>query len=137
MGNGGGRNAPDSSRNPPPENPPPNQKKTERKPPATAQEFQPVKPNLENRKHAPAEVALLRESLQGLAHVVGLPPPDDGIVHQVLDRGGGAGASEIHTALVGLWKANKFQAMRSWGLLPIVVTEYFRDDKVRMKLQAS
>jgi hypothetical protein len=40
-------------------------------------------------------------------------------------RGASASAEQIHATLVAMYKREKFRAMRSWGLLPIVVEQCF------------
>ena len=76
--------------------------------------------------HSPGDVKLVRESLQDLALQVGLPPPDDGILRQVLDGARGASGLDICHTLVGLWKRQKFRGMYSWGLLPMVVKQCYQ-----------
>jgi hypothetical protein len=94
--------------------------RVERKAPGRAEEHR------GKTAHASDDVALMRESLAGLADQVGMPPPDDALVERVLDAGQGASAAQIHGALVALCKRNKFREMRSWGFVPIVVADCFR-----------
>jgi hypothetical protein len=74
---------------------------------------------------APEDVTVVRESLRDLAAQIGMPPPDDGVVRQVLAQAPGASGREIHEALVALWRRNKFRGMYSWGFVPLVVGQCF------------
>jgi hypothetical protein len=85
----------------------------ERKPPARAA------PN--SWPHSDEAVALIRESLAELARELHRPPPDDDIIRRVLDAGNGVSADAIHWLLVSLHRKRKFDDMRSWGLLPVVI----------------
>lgn len=73
-----------------------------------------------------ADIVAVRDSLTALARQLNMPPPDDGIVRNVLDKGHGATGDGIHCALVDAYKRRKFASMKSWGLVPIVVGGYFR-----------
>jgi hypothetical protein len=70
------------------------------------------------RRKPNTNVKLVRDSLHELAKQTGMPPPDDGIVTQVLDVGHGARGDQIHAVLVALWGRNKFRSMFSWGFVP-------------------
>jgi hypothetical protein len=74
--------------------------------------------------HKAPDVAVVVQSLRSLGEVVGLPPPDDGLVRQVLDAGRGATGDQIHSLLHGLWKRERFRNIRSWGLVPILVEQW-------------
>jgi hypothetical protein len=104
------------------DSPPPTQNgtPTQRKPPASE-----PRGRVESQP-PPEDVELLRESLTGLAHAIRLPPPDEEITRRILEAGSGASAVQIHETLVALWKRDKFREMRSWGLLPIVLAQCFR-----------
>lgn len=76
--------------------------------------------------HADADIDVVRDSLLQLAREMNMPPPDDGIVRKVLDKSHGASGDAIHAALVATYKRRKFQSMKSWGLVPIIMADYFR-----------
>lgn len=76
--------------------------------------------------HKPVDVALIRDVLNDLAMRVRMPPPDEGILRQVLDAARGAPGADIHAVLVALYKRNKFRAMYSWGFVPLVLEQWFR-----------
>jgi len=75
--------------------------------------------------HACNDVGLIRDSLKQLADAAHMRAPDDALLRQVLDAGGGADAGTIHAALVALFKRGKFAAMRSWGFVPLLIRECF------------
>ena len=72
------------------------------------------------------DFALMRESLNQLARELNMPRPDDGIIRRVIDSAYGASVQEIHALLVALYQRQKFRSIRSWGLLPLVVSQQFR-----------
>jgi len=76
--------------------------------------------------HKAEDVAQVRESLSQLAIATRMPPPDDGIVHRVIDAARGAGGGDICEVLVELWKRRKFQSMYSWGFVPLVISQVFK-----------
>jgi hypothetical protein len=76
--------------------------------------------------YKPEDVALVRNSLSQLAIAQRMAPPDDALVHRVIDAAHGAGGSDICEALVELWKRNKFRAMYSWGFVPLVISQVFK-----------
>jgi hypothetical protein len=83
------------------------------------------------KAHDAADVELLRDSLNGLAGEIGMPPPDTALIERTLDAGNGASGAEIHAALVALFKRGKFQAMRSWGFVPLVIGDAFQCARLR------
>ena len=98
------------------------EEKPTQKPTPPAPRKQPAREQQASQKtHSEEDVILIRDSLHGLASQIGMPPPDDGIVLQVLNQGHGAGGHQLHAVLVDLWNRNKFRAMRSWGLVPLLV----------------
>jgi len=64
----------------------------------------------------------LRQSLHALAQQVHLPPPDDALVKKVFAAAPGVGALQIHEFLRQLWVQGKFENMRSWGFIPMLVS---------------
>ena len=76
--------------------------------------------------HDDRTVGYVRDSLRGLAEVLHMPEPDDWILRQVLDAGKGAPAERIHAVIRGLYQGQRFQNIRSWGLLPVVVAPWFQ-----------
>jgi hypothetical protein len=71
-------------------------------------------------------VAEVRASLQRLAHSLRFPEPDDGIVRRVLDLAHGADAAAIDHRIRDLYHARRFDQIRSWGLVPVVLKPWFR-----------
>jgi DNA-binding Lrp family transcriptional regulator len=55
-----------------------------------------------------------------------LPPTDDAIVKQVLDATGGAHPNEAHKVLLELHKRHRFETIQSWGLVPVVLGDWFK-----------
>ena len=89
------------------------------------------RPLLEDRgtaawPHRPEDIAIVRDSLRGLAQEVRMPPPDDGIVMQTLDAGHGRDGPTISAVLVELYKRRRFASMYSWGFVPLVVSQVCR-----------
>jgi hypothetical protein len=72
----------------------------------------------------PEDMGILRESLTELGKQIGMPPPDDAMVRQILDAGHGADGRAIHELLVALHRRQKFRDMRSWGLVPLLVAQH-------------
>jgi hypothetical protein len=72
------------------------------------------------------DVALIRADLDYIAREARMPPADDGLIRQVLDIGGGAGAERISEVLERLIKKRKFASMYSWGFLPLVLKPWFK-----------
>jgi hypothetical protein len=79
----------------------------------------------EDPQHGQGDMMLVRDSLRGLAAEIGMPPPDDGLVRQVIESGRGASGLEIREVLVALWKRHKFRSMYSWGFVPLIVGQCF------------
>lgn len=75
--------------------------------------------------HAPADYCAVRDSLNELARMVHMPPPDHALILRVLDAGHGATGDVIHATLVELYKRRRFAEIRSWGLVPLVVGNCF------------
>jgi hypothetical protein len=97
--------------------PPPRTGYTEHKPARAVPDMWP---------HDDGTVSYVRESLRALAEVLHMPEPDDWILRQVLDAGKGAPAERIHAVIRGLYQQRRFENIRSWGLLPVVVAPWFR-----------
>lgn len=76
---------------------------------------------------SPADVAVVRESLDKLAPLVKLPRPDDGIVTRIIAVCRGAPGEAIHQELRRLYNEGKFRGVRSWGFLPLVLNDRFQD----------
>jgi hypothetical protein len=72
------------------------------------------------------DVTLVRADLNYIAREARMPLPDDGLIRQVLDTGGGAPISEISEVLERLIKKRKFQSMYSWGFVPLVLRQWFK-----------
>ena len=75
--------------------------------------------------HDSTKVAEVRGSLQRLAVSLHFPPPDDAIVRQVLDACRGANAAAIEHRIRDLYYARRFDQMRSWGLVPVLLKPWF------------
>lgn len=73
-----------------------------------------------------ADVVHLKASLAKLAELVHMPPPDDQIVRRILDACRGAPVTEIHNVLKAAYQAHRLTAMRSWGLLPVMLADKFQ-----------
>ena len=73
-----------------------------------------------------ADVEHLKASLAKLAELVHMPPPDDQIVRRILDACRGAPVTEIHKVLKAAYQAHRLTAMRSWGLLPVMLADKFQ-----------
>lgn len=99
---------------PPPEKPP----EPERKNPAVATEPG-SKSGAALSKYSPEDVKTVRDSLQQLAPLIHLPPPDDGIVLRLLASG--ATGDVIHATLCALYKSRRFAQVHSWGLIPLAL----------------
>jgi hypothetical protein len=72
------------------------------------------------------DVAMLRETTASLAGLIHRQPPDDALLRQCLDACRGAPARDIREAIRALNNAGRFRAMRSWGLLPVLLTAQFK-----------
>ncbi len=90
-----------------------------RKQPSREEDAQRAQPD------AADDIRLVRDSLRGLAAEIGMPPPDDGLVRQVIESARGASGPEIIEVLVALWKRRKFRSMYSWGFVPLIVGQCF------------
>jgi len=101
--------------------PPKAENGTPKQPPGTAQ----TQASSTRDPPPSTDLALMRESLDSLAQQIHLPPPDDAMVRRILESGQGANAREVHDALVGLYKRQRFREIRSWGLVPLVVAQCF------------
>jgi hypothetical protein len=110
--------------------PPPRQQPTPPKPTKTrtalSERRPPNRQAVDMWPHDAHKVGYVRDSLRGLAEVLHMPEPDDWILRQVLDAGRGAPAERIHAVIRGLYQQQRFQTIRSWGLLPVVVAPWFQ-----------
>jgi hypothetical protein len=97
-----------------------------RKPPIRAEQPRGRNGTVDWWPYAPDDVGAIRGLLQQLAPEFHLPPPDDGLIRQVLDSARGAPVAQLHEVIVHLWKQNKFRSIYSWGFVPTVVYEWFK-----------
>ena len=114
---------------PPPDRPQPTAKRRApvKKPPTTERRRAGPRSVTDFWPHAPADVQAVRNALDGLReYVSGLPPPDDGIILRVLDAARGGTGLDVQRLMVHLYRREKFRDMRSWGLLPMLVSQWFR-----------
>jgi hypothetical protein len=95
-------------------------------PPATPARKPPARSPVARNGPEESDLAVVKESLNGLAEAIGMPVPDDDLVRRVLEAGCGATGTEVHTALVRLWKGNRLKSMRSWGLIPTLIRDCFK-----------
>ena len=107
--------------------PPPTPKRTRRKPPAAEAQHRTgvPPPEVSSSEGVGNAVAVVRASLSDLASRLRMPAPDDQIVRQVVAAARGATGEAIHDVIRGLYHQRKFDRMRSWGLLPVVVGPWF------------
>jgi hypothetical protein len=80
-----------------------------------------------NAAYRPEDVAKVRSWLGEMAAIIGMPPPDDIILRQVLEVARGLPVEQIRNALLSEMRRDreKFRTMRSWAFVPRVLQAWF------------
>jgi hypothetical protein len=70
---------------------------------------------------------LVRGYLAEIGRARGLPVPDNALVDRVMELGNGSTAEAVYLTLRKLHEQQRFRDMKSWGLIPFVLSPYFTD----------